>query len=255
MNTQPKILAIYIAKGGSSKTTTAHCLAAELAARGLRVLAIDLDRQADLSRWCGHTDGHTLYDVAIGQASIVDTPKATATPGLDVIPANAALAGLEPVLRSKPGSETFLARQLRLLPARWDWIILDLPPGMGLVAINGLAAASAVMAPATLESLGIEGLRGFLADMAEASEAFPALRVLGIVATRADYRRAITREGLEMLRSELSEMIFETVIPADVKAAEAPGHGIPLRDYAPKARATQAYKSLAEEVIQRWQAD
>ncbi len=247
----PHALAIFNGKGGVGKTTTAHSLACGLAAEGCRVLAVDLDHQANLSYWFG-VEGPTLYNAIQGELTLPATVQPTRVEGVEVIPADEYLIGAEPALRAKIGAELWLRRQVERLPKRWDWIIYDCGPGLGILTIGALAAADEVLAPVEPHVLGLAGVRRLVESVAEVREGLnPGLKLAGVLAVKVDRRTALAGEVLEELRRALGEQLLDISIRINVKLAEAPSHRLPIYDYAPRSAGAEDYRALTAELLRR----
>lgn len=246
-------------KGGVGKTTTAANLAAVLAVdHGRRVLAVDLDPQSNLTLGLGIDPlslQATVYDVLHRPALARDVTISTAIHGLDLLPANLDLAGAEVELSAKVGRELRLRRALEGL-SDYDDVLIDTPPSLGLFTQNALMAARYVVSPVepsfyALHALG--QLRQMIDDVIQPYN--PPLHVLGVVLTRYDSRNRLTAEVESRLRAELGALVFGTVIPVNVKAAEAPAAGVPVTRYAPTSPSARAYRDLAAELLYRLEAD
>lgn len=250
-NSPPPVrLAVFTQKGGVGKTTTSHSLACGLARSGARVLILDLDAQGCLSQWFGAGEP-TLYDVITGETSLPATVQASGVPGLDILPADESLAGAEGLLRAQRGGELWLRRQLRTLPSgRWDWILMDCPPGLGILTVAALTAADFAVSPVVPNAMDAGGMARVLGHVAEIreTELNPRLELLGVAAVMVDRRRTLTRDVLSELGEALDGRLFETTVPVDVRIAEAPSHRLSIYDYAPASRAAAAYAALTEEI-------
>ncbi len=254
VHAQPRKLAIFNAKGGTSKTTTAHSLACGLAAQGKRVLAIDLDHQANLSYWFGHdAEGPTLFDAIRGDATLPSTVHPADVAGVDLIPANEYLIGAEPALRAKIGAEVWLRKQIERLPGRWDVIVFDCAPGLGILTIGALVASERVLAPVEPHVLGLAGIRRLLESIEEVRDGLnPGLELLGVLPVKVDRRTALAGEVIEELRRALGDKIMNTIIRTNIRLAEAPSHQKPIYKYAPSSAGAEDYRALTEEVLERW---
>lgn len=246
-------IAIFNAKGGTGKTTTTHALAAGLAAEGQRVLVFDLDHQANLSFWFGCKDdtaGPTLDDVIRREVPLPDAIRPTDVPGVDLVAASQWLIAADPALRAKIGAELWLRRQLERLPARWDFILFDCAPGLGILTIAALAAADEVLAPVQPQVLGLAGVARLLETLEQAREGInPGLRLLGILPVMVDQRVALTAEVLDQLREHFGPQLLKSSIGVNVRLAEAPSHGRPIYDYAPRSTGAADYRALTLEVL------
>lgn len=245
-------VAIFNAKGGTGKTTTTHALAAGLAAEGRKVLVFDLDHQANLTFWFGRKDaaGPTLDDVIRRDVPMLEAIQATDVPGVDLVAANQWLVAADPALRAKIGAELWLRRQLERLPARWDFILFDCPPGLGILTIAALAAAGEVLAPVQPQVLGLAGVARLLETLEQARDGInPELRLLGIVPVMVDHRLALTAEVLAQLQEHFGPKLLRSAIGTNVRLAEAPSHGRPIYAYAPRSSGATDYRALTREVL------
>lgn len=247
-------------KGGVGKTTSAVNLAAVLAAdHGYHVLAVDLDPQSNLTLGLGVdplTLEHTVYDVLHApQAGPRSAIVRTDIDGLELLPASLDLAGAEVELSAKIGREERLRRALAALGDAYDFALIDTPPSLGLFTQNALMAARYVVSPVEPSFYALHAL-GQLRQMIDIIQPYnTALTVLGVVLTRYDARNRLTAEVESRLRADLGGLVFGTVIPVNVRAAEAPAAGQPVTRYAPSSPSAKAYRDLAAEVLARIDAD
>lgn len=244
-------IAVFNAKGGTGKTTTTHALAAGLAARGRRVLTFDLDHQGNLTFWFGLKDTRPGLDEVIRQNTpLGDAIHPTTIAGVDHVPASPFLVAADPALRAKMGAETWLRRQLERLPDRWDFVLFDCAPGLGILTIAALAAAGEVLAPVQPSVLGLAGVARLLETLDQAREGVnPDLRLLGILPVIVDRRMALTGEVLDQLREHCGPQLLRTTIGVNVRLAEAPSHAKPIYDYAPSSTGAADYAALTDEVL------
>lgn len=243
-------IAITNQKGGVAKTTTTYTLAAAYAEQGKKVLAVDLDPQASLTFSAGVDPDHlskSLHDVMIGKAPIESV--IVSVTGFDLVPSCIDLAGAEVHLLTRTGREHALARALRDVSDNYDVVLIDCPPSLGILTINGLTAANAIVVPLQCETLSHRGV-GQLLDTIEDVRSFtnPDLRVLGIVPTMFDNRTKHSHFILEDVRSRYHLNVFSPPVPKSIRFAEAPGHGKTILDYAPRSKGASAYRELAVEI-------
>ena len=240
-------IAITNQKGGVAKTTTTYTLAAAYAEQGKKVLAVDLDPQASLTFSTGVDPDHlskSLHDVMIGKAPI-ESVIMTVT-GFDLVPSCIDLAGAEVHLLTRTGREHALARALRDVSDDYDVVLIDCPPSLGILTINGLTAANAIVVPLQCETLSHRGV-GQLLDTIEDVRSFtnPDLKVLGIVPTMFENRTKHSHFILDDVRSRYHLHVFSPPVPKSIRFAEAPGHGKTILDYAPRSKGAAAYRELA----------
>jgi chromosome partitioning protein len=259
-----RILAITNQKGGVGKTTTAINLGTALAAVGENVLIIDLDPQGNASTGVGIAPEDrrlTSYDVMTGQASLSAARLQTAVPGLSIVSANADLVGLESEMMddaTKPyrlrDAVTALAAEQRARPGdqTYTYVLIDCPPSLNLLTLNALAAANAVLVPVQCEFFALEGISQ-LKDSIDQIRATlnPGLEIQGVVLTMHDARTAFSREVAENVRQFFGPKVYDTMIPRNIKVAEAPSHGKPILLYDYECAGSQAYIRLATEIIER----
>jgi len=246
------IVGVINQKGGVGKTTTAINLAAALA-ETRRVLLVDMDPQANASSGVGVRGAErTIYDVLIGELSARRAITDTDIPNLKVLPASVELSGAAVELDASADSMRLLAKALIGVRPNFDFIVLDAPPSIGALTLNALVAADHLVIPLQTEYYALEGIAGMM-DTVERLRASlnPDLNILGILLTMFDSRTRLSQEVEENVRSHFSELVFDAVIPRNVRLAEAPSYGQPIYAYAPASSGAQAYRRLSEEVILR----
>lgn len=241
-------------KGGVGKTTTAINLSAYLASFGQRVLIIDLDPQANATSCLG-VDKHTVeggtYEALIGSAPASSFVLYHAGFKLSLLPSSTALAGAEIELVTEPERESRLKKAIAPLLDRYDYILIDCPPSLGLLTLNGLVAAQhGVIIPVQCEYLALEGIGHLIQTLNRIrSGLFPTLRVRGVILTMYDVRTKLSRDVVEEVRSHFPGQVFQVVVPRSIRLAEAPSYGQPINIFAPDSVGAQAYASLAREIL------
>lgn len=261
---KPRILTLANQKGGVGKTTTAINLATALAAIGERVLIIDIDPQGNASTGLGverQQRALSAYDVLVGEASIADTMLMTDVPNVGLVSSTMDLLGVEMVIASAQ-DRAFRLRSaldkiddLRIDGKPISYVLIDCPPSLNLLTINALAAADAVLVPMQCEFFALEGLSQLLQTIEQIRSSLnPQLHVQGIVMTMYDKRNNLSEQVLNDVRSEMGDLVYNTVIPRNVRLSEAPSYGKPALLYDLKCAGSQAYLRLATEVIRRERA-
>ena len=251
-------IAIVNQKGGVGKTTTAINLSTALAAIGWKVLLADLDPQGNASTGLGVPQSvrrRSSYDVLLGDASIADSVVATKVPRLDLLPATVDLSGAEIELVSADQRTHRLARAFDAAPpGRWDICLMDCPPSLGLVTVNALVAAQQLLVPLQCEFFALEGLSQLLQTVERIRVAFnPSLSILGVALTMFDRRNNLSQAVADDVRACLGGVVFDTVVPRNVRLSEAPSHGLPALIYDLKCSGSEAYVRLARELLARLQ--
>jgi len=251
----PKIIAISNQKGGVGKTTTAINLATGLAAVGKRVCVIDLDPQGNASTGLGigkELRVVTSYDVLVGETTPMAAMVSTRIPGLTVIPASVDLSGAEIELVGAEKREYLLREALRDGLPGFDYVLIDCPPGLGLLSLNALVAATAVLVPLQCEFLALEGLSHLIQTLERIRKVLnPSLELLGVVLTMFDRRNILSKSVAADVRAYFGDQVYETVIPRNVRVSEAPSHGLPVLLYDRHCAGARAYINLAREILRR----
>jgi len=250
------IYAIANQKGGVGKTTTAINLAASLAQSGARVLLVDMDSQANASHGLGVrvTRGEaSILEVLLGEQTLGSIIRTSSVPGLDVVPSSPDMAGASVLLPSLAEREFRLKKALvgEGMPAReYRYVFIDCPPSLGLLTVNSLVAADQVIIPVQTEYYALEGLAQLMSTVVAVRERLnPGLRIAGLVLTMMDPRTTLARQVEQEIRTHFPHLSFNTVVPRNVRLAEAPSHGVPVSVLDPHCAGSDAYFDLALEVV------
>ncbi|HEX9943988.1 MAG TPA: ParA family protein [Thermoanaerobaculia bacterium] len=247
------ILAIANQKGGVGKTTTAINLGAGLGALERRVLLVDCDPQANATRGLGlEASPPHLYHALTGEVPLAAIVRPSGFPNLDVVPAQRDLVGVEVEFVGEEGWEKRLKAVLSGVAGRYDTILLDCPPSLGHLTVSALVAADGVLVPLQCEYFALEGITELLANVKRIQGSLnPRLAIAGILLTMYDDRTNLSRDVAGEIRSHFAGKVYDTVVPRNIRLAEAPSHGLPIFQYDIKSRGAEAYLALAREFLRR----
>ena len=248
-----KTIAIANQKGGVGKTTTSINLSASLAAKGKKVLVIDTDPQGNTASGFGVEKNdldNTVYELMLSECSIKECILNDVIDGVSIIPSNVNLAAAEIELIGVDRKEYILKREVEWIKDGFDYIIIDCPPSLSMLTINAMTTADTVLVPIQCEYYALEGLSQLIHTINLVKERLnPDLDIEGVVFTMYDSRTNLSMQVVENVKSNLSQKVFQTLIPRNIRLAEAPSYGMPINAYDPKSAGAEAYMQLAEEVI------
>jgi chromosome partitioning protein len=250
----PRVLAVVNQKGGVGKTTTTVNLAAALAQAGRRVLLVDLDPQGNATMGSGvdkRAAARTVYHALLGLGELAGIRTRAERGGYDVVPANRDLAGAEVELVELPARETRLKAALERVADDYDYILIDCPPSLSLLTVNALAAAQRVLIPMQCEYYALEGLSDLVGTIKRVrANLNPTLEIAGLLRTMYDPRNTLSQQVSRELESHFGDKVFRTLVPRNVRLAEAPSYGVPAVVWDASSKGAQAYVALASEVLE-----
>lgn len=250
-----RIIAIANQKGGVGKTTTAINLSASLASMGQKVLALDMDPQGNMTSGLGVDKDNvenTVYDLIIGNAGIEECLCKDVIENLDVLPSNINLSAAEIELIGIENKEYLLKEEVDKIRERYDFVIIDCPPALSMLTINAMTTADSVLVPIQCEYYALEGLSQLIHTIELVQERLNSgLEIEGVVFTMYDARTNLSLQVVENVKDNLDQTIYKTIIPRNIRLAEAPSYGMPITLYDPKSTGAESYMLLAEEVIHK----
>ena len=250
-----RVIAIANQKGGVGKTTTAINLSACLAEAGKKVLTIDLDPQGNMTSGLGVDKNeveNTVYELMLDECTIKESMTDTVVEGMKVIPSNVNLAGAEIELLGINEKEYILKNAVDYIKDDYDFIIIDCPPSLNMLTINAMTTADSILVPIQCEYYALEGLSQLMHTIDLVQQRLnPNLTIDGVVFTMYDVRTNLSVQVVESVKSNLDSHIYDTLIPRNIRLAEAPSHGLPINMYDSKSAGAESYRSLAKEVMNR----
>ncbi|MBP5599255.1 MAG: ParA family protein [Lachnospiraceae bacterium] len=248
-----RVIAIANQKGGVGKTTTAINLSAALAEKGKRVLVVDTDPQGNTTSGFGIEKNeleNTIYELLLGECSVQDCIIKDKKSGVSIIPSNVNLAAVEIELIDADKREFILKREIDWIREDYDFIMIDCPPSLSMLTVNAMTTADTVLVPIQCEYYALEGLSQLIHTVNLVKERLnPDLDMEGVVFTMYDSRTNLSNQVVDNVKSVLQQKIFKTLIPRNVRLAEAPSFGMPINQYDPKSAGAEAYAALADEVV------
>ena len=250
-----RIIAVANQKGGVGKTTTAINLSSCLASLGKKVLAIDMDPQGNMTSglWIDKNEvEYTVYELILGQVGIEKVICKDALENLDVLPTNINLSAAEIELIGVEEKEFIIRKEVDKVKKNYDFIVIDCPPSLSMLTINAMTTADSVLVPIQCEYYALEGLSQLIHTIDLVKERLnPELKIEGVVFTMYDARTNLSLQVVENVKDNLQQTIYKTIIPRNIRLAEAPSHGLPINLYDPKSSGAESYMLLAEEVINK----
>ena len=250
-----RIIAIANQKGGVGKTTTAINLSACLADKGKKVLAVDMDPQGNMTSGLGldkESIEKTVYDMIIGESDIEEVLQKEAMENLDVLPTNIDLSAAEIELIDVENKEFIVRNSIQKIRDNYDFVIIDCPPSLSMLTINAMTTADSVLVPIQYEYYALEGLSQLIHTVELVKDRLnPDLEIEGVVFTMYDARTNLSLQVVENVKDNLQQNIYKTIIPRNIRLAEAPSYGMPINQYDPKSAGSESYMRLADEVISK----